>query len=249
MSEDDNNNKKAGWYPGKYIRRASVAGRSSSTDEGVRFSSDHRFEGINEHEDEQTEGKEKEDKTPWYPGKIISKRLGKVSSPGGNSHKEGDEHVEDHPKSLSPNAIKDEVRKLDILESEILNDKPLVPKNSFGKVRVHLHRIRYYNFSRASVLVELDGSQAFYDLSSGQQSIMEDVQIDFAPNLAITSFPSDIVITLNGKTTLSVKGTVSNSENNVGVVVLPLVNFVSMFGVPLKPTPQWVCLSLHTNLK
>ena len=252
----DDHRSATGWYPGKYLRRQSVArSNSKEVDTDTRECSEHENSDIG-HQSPQNE------KDGWYPGKYISKKLSLGKS--GTSHEEEDPcknkvrrlsksspcHSDDEmdnkdaPKPISASKMKDGARKL-LSENDEIFEKPKKTSPSkpvYGKVRVTLHSIKYFNFGRASVLVELDDKHSFYDLSAGSQSYMEDVAIDFTTELGMSYFPSDVIITLNGKPTASTKGGTSESVSNVGVAILPLMRYTTIFGLPMKASPEWVSL-------
>lgn len=218
-------NEKEGWYPGKFISKKLAQGRSSSQHD--------------EAEDKDSSVKSPERENEWpYPWKNRGKGLSKSSPCQSEDDSDGRDVA---PKSISSNRAKDDARKLLLLEDEILYEKSKSsPKPIYGKVKVTLHCIRFFNFGRASVLIELDGKQSFYDLSASQQPYMEDVSIDFTTELGMSYFPSDVIITLNGKPSVSTKGIATESVNNTGVAVLPLVRYTSVFGAPIKASPEWV---------
>ena len=248
----------SGWYPGKYLRRSisPVEGSECHHDDSSEIPSQNEKEGWypgkfiskklarsahhEEVEDKESSVKSPERESDWpYPWKNRGKGWSK-SSP---SQSEDDSDGKDVPKPSSASRAKDDARKLLLLEDEIIHEKPKnnsPPKPIYGKVKVTLHSIRYFNFGRASVLVELDDKQSFHDLSASQQSYMEDVPIDFTTDLGMSYFPSDVIITLNGKPTMSTKGIASESVNTIGVAVLPLVRYTTVFGMPIKASPEWV---------
>eukprot|EP01035_Chromulina_nebulosa_P024210 gene24210-31473_t len=135
-------NEKEGWYPGKFISKKLAQGRSSSQHD--------------EAEDKDSSVKSPERENEWpYPWKNRGKGLSKSSPCQSEDDSDGRDVA---PKSISSNRAKDDSRKLLLLEDEILYEKSKSsPKPIYGKVKVTLHCIRFFNFGRASVLIELDG--------------------------------------------------------------------------------------------
>lgn len=215
---------KQGWYPGKYARRASTVKKSGNDDneEADRGSLDRRsLDGSQEH---------------WYPGKYISKLAGKNPTP--NSEDE-----EKNPTGTAKSSIQQQnadFNKLDVLGRDATCSASDDKRPTIGKVRLQIHQAKYCNFAQASVLVQLDNATCYHDVSpSPPTQQIQEIQLDLISNLSIKAFPSDVVITVNGKTSQKNASNVADA-NPVGVAILPLVRYCSLFGTPMKPSLQWV---------
>jgi len=220
----DANVKKSGWYPGKYLRRQSATGEMSEVHE-------------EDDSDKHSLDVKKEEKEGWYPGKYA--KFGASRSKSTAAHDGEGDSPNVSPKILQE---KEEIKKLDQLESEFDKKKSEVVDltNVMGKVKISLHKIKYCRFARASALIELNDTTAYFDLSPNQP-FLDDVTLNFTATMFLRKFPSDVIITINGKQSSTSKSSTQHQEgSNIGVAIIPLVRCFSMLGSPIQPTPQWV---------
>jgi hypothetical protein len=211
-------------------------------------------------------------KQKWFPGKFIGLKPRHADEQPEASHSTAT-FIASLPASYSASSrIKmqqNDLRTLDFLENDLLvggsGASRFPPSSSegagagggapsrhpeeepdLGRVKVSVHKLKYSIMSQASLGVEVCGLSSQLEVLAATSS--EEVHLNFSGTFLLAAFPADVCISISGKTT--------SGQSVVGVVVLPIINYLTLLGTPSAPKQQWVgqrlllcwsCLSLFID--